>query len=316
MAHFSSSQETLLDAIADQIEALLPEPGVSQRMIGQLRLIRRDAEQLRCDVVSRPSVSIVAAGGKEALLLGRPCTYGRGAVFVSSVDVPDSFRVIPSSDGRPFLALSLAFEPELVERSLARFPKDPDRSASRCGSPASSGANRAVSIFPADAGLLDAFLRLLETALAVQQDSQNGGLKALSSVIEEEICVRMLSSPGARSMQALFQLTTAESRIRRSALWMRAHYRDDFRMEAAAQDAGMSPASFYAHFKSVMGLTPRRYIKMLRLFEAKRLMGEEGRSALEAALEVGFESASHFSREFAKEFGEAPGSWAKNARAS
>jgi transcriptional regulator GlxA family with amidase domain len=49
-----------------------------------------------------------------------------------------------------------------------------------------------------------------------------------------------------------------------------------------------------------------QYQKRLRLNEAKRLMLTERLDAATAALQVGYESASQFSREYARLFGAPP----------
>ncbi|OJA06917.1 helix-turn-helix domain-containing protein [Halomonas sp. QHL1] len=49
-------------------------------------------------------------------------------------------------------------------------------------------------------------------------------------------------------------------------------------------------------------LTPGQYQQRLRLFEARRLMLDEGYSASNAAFEVGHESVSQFTRKYGRLF--------------
>jgi AraC-like DNA-binding protein len=53
-------------------------------------------------------------------------------------------------------------------------------------------------------------------------------------------------------------------------------------------------------------MTPLQYQKQLRLLEARRLMVTDGFNAANAAYQVGYESASQFSREYARMFGTPP----------
>lgn len=55
-----------------------------------------------------------------------------------------------------------------------------------------------------------------------------------------------------------------------------------------------------------MSMTPLQYQKQLRLLEARRLMVADGANVMEAALQVGYESASQFSREYTRMFGTPP----------
>jgi AraC-like DNA-binding protein len=65
-------------------------------------------------------------------------------------------------------------------------------------------------------------------------------------------------------------------------------------------------SSFHQHFKAVTSMSPVQYQKVLRLQEARRLMLSQTNDARSAAREVGYVSASQFSREYARFFGSAP----------
>ena len=68
----------------------------------------------------------------------------------------------------------------------------------------------------------------------------------------------------------------------------------------------MSPSSFHQHFKAVTSMSPLQYQKVLRLHEARRLMLSRMMDAGSAGREVGYLSASQFSREYTRLFGSAP----------
>jgi AraC-like DNA-binding protein len=68
----------------------------------------------------------------------------------------------------------------------------------------------------------------------------------------------------------------------------------------------MSLSSFHQHFKAMTSMTPLQFQKQLRLLEARRLMVMEDANVAEAAYQVGYESASQFSREYSRMFGVAP----------
>lgn len=53
-------------------------------------------------------------------------------------------------------------------------------------------------------------------------------------------------------------------------------------------------------------MTPLQFQKELRLQAARRLMLSEQKGAAEAGLEVGYDDASHFSRDYKRHFGEPP----------
>src|SRR5687767_2453578 len=68
----------------------------------------------------------------------------------------------------------------------------------------------------------------------------------------------------------------------------------------------MSPSTFRQHFRALTGVSPLQYQKQLRLQEARQLMLNENLDAGSAAVRVGYESASQFSREYSRLFGAPP----------
>jgi transcriptional regulator GlxA family with amidase domain len=64
--------------------------------------------------------------------------------------------------------------------------------------------------------------------------------------------------------------------------------------------------NFRQHFRAVAGMSPLQYLKNLRLQDARQLMLNENLDASSAAVRVGYESASQFSREYSRLFGEPP----------
>ncbi len=73
-----------------------------------------------------------------------------------------------------------------------------------------------------------------------------------------------------------------------------------------ARAAGMSRSSFAERFARVIGMTPLNYLLQWRLAVAKNLLVREQLSVAEAALAVGYESASGFSTAFSRETGRSP----------
>ena len=66
------------------------------------------------------------------------------------------------------------------------------------------------------------------------------------------------------------------------------------------------PSTFRQHFRALTGLSPLQYQKQLRLQEARQLMLNQNLDTSSAAGQVGYESASQFSREYSRLFGDPP----------
>lgn len=76
----------------------------------------------------------------------------------------------------------------------------------------------------------------------------------------------------------------------------------------------MAPSTFHKYFKGITTLSPLQYQKRLRLGEAQRLMLSQGYDVTQAALSVGYESATQFIREYKRLFGEPPKRNIKNLK--
>lgn len=77
-------------------------------------------------------------------------------------------------------------------------------------------------------------------------------------------------------------------------------------LSTLAREAAMSRSLFAERFARVIGITPGNYLLQWRLATAKRLLVREQKSVGEAALAVGYESASGFSTAFSREVGLSP----------
>ena len=78
----------------------------------------------------------------------------------------------------------------------------------------------------------------------------------------------------------------------------------------------MSVAAFHTRFKAITSSPPLQYLKNVRLHKARMLMVNEGLNASGAAVKVGYESASQFSREFKRLLGNGPATVAAELRRS
>ena len=77
-------------------------------------------------------------------------------------------------------------------------------------------------------------------------------------------------------------------------------------IDELAAVAHMSASTLHQRFKQLTSMSPMQYQKQLRLQHARRLMLGSGLDAAAAAHQVGYESASQFSREYRRLFGTPP----------
>jgi AraC-like DNA-binding protein len=91
-------------------------------------------------------------------------------------------------------------------------------------------------------------------------------------------------------------------------------YTENLSVDELAAEANMSVSAFHHNFKSVTSTSPLQYLKSYRLHKARMMMIHDGMKASAAAIRVGYESPSQFSREFKRYFGVTPGEDAARIR--
>jgi AraC-like DNA-binding protein len=76
----------------------------------------------------------------------------------------------------------------------------------------------------------------------------------------------------------------------------------------------MGVSTLHHQFRAMTSMSPLQYQKHLRLQEARKLLLTESYDAGSAALEVGYESATQFSREYKRFFGQPPMRYVRTLR--
>jgi AraC-like DNA-binding protein len=237
--------------------------------------------------VFQPRLCLVLQGTKEVTIGERRMRYDPNNYFIASLEVPASGCVIEASVSRPYIGLSMALDPEAL---AALITATPGRTDSETSSFASS---------PVTTQLLDPWVRLM-ALLDAPQD-----IAVLAPMIEREILYRLLQGPQGALLRQIARSDSRLGQVRRAIAWIREHYDQPLRIEALAELAGMSAASFHRHFKAATAMSPLQYQKCLRLQQARRLL-IANQDATRAGYAVGYESASQFSREYARLFGVPP----------
>jgi transcriptional regulator GlxA family with amidase domain len=157
---------------------------------------------------------------------------------------------------------------------------------------------------------MDAWVRMLR--LMERPDD----IAALAPAYEREILYRVLQGANGWMLRDIATPDSALSRVNLAIQWIRRDFDKPLRVEALADRAAMSASAFHRHFKAATALSPLQYQKRIRLLQARMLLVSGGRSVTSAAFDVGYESATQFSREYARAFGLPPAQDAARVLAS
>lgn len=242
--------------------------------------------------VSDPAFCVIAQGSKEILLGDDRYRYDPAHYLLTTVDLPLIGQIIEASPERPYLGLRLELDPTLVGSVMVEAGHP---------SPQNHAAVRAINVSPLDAGLLDAvvrLVRLLETSPAEA--------RFLAPLLTREIVYRLLTGEQSDRLHHIAVLGGRTNRIVRAIERLRQEFDQPLRVEDVARELGMSVSGFHHHFKAVTAMSPLQFQKQLRLQEARRLMLGEDLDAASAGYRVGYDDASHFSREYKSLFGLPP----------
>jgi AraC-like DNA-binding protein len=292
-AHLRPMQNTLteLRAIAGRHTPGRYQPSALPRVA----LYRDGATPQPVSGVYQPMMALILSGAKEIAIGDRRLRYDPASYFIATVELPASGCIKLDQPGEPYLAVSL----DLDSDRLASVLSEADAS--------SPTAEPAFAVNPVTPELLDAWLRLLRLLDAPQD------IAVLAPLCEREILYRLVQGPQGAIVRQIARADSRLSQVRRAIALIRDRFDQTLRVEALAEEAGMSPASLHRHFRTATAMSPLQYQKSLRLQEARRLI-VAGRDVAAAAYAVGYESASQFSREYARLFGSPPSIDAKGIR--
>jgi AraC-like DNA-binding protein len=278
--------------LAHAVAGLCPTDGINATPIDGLVFMRASAgSMLPSHSIYRPCLCAVVQGAKQVSVGDQTLDYGLGQCLIVSVDLPAFGRVTQASVDEPYLAIALEFDVQMIRAVLEELPDAPV--------PA-EGLGRGILVAETTAALTDCLLRLVRL-LATPQ-----AIPVLYPAIMKEVCFWLLTGPHGSELCKLALPDGHTRRIAQAIYLIREHFTRAIRVQELAAAARMSLSSFHEHFKAVTSMTPLQYQKQLRLLEARRLMLVEGSSASGAAYQVGYESASQFSREYSRMFGVSP----------
>lgn len=211
-----------------------------------------------------------------------------GACAASSFGLPYSHELTGAAPELPYVGISLHLDVDMLTRVMRDMPHHAEQWACAV---AASDLNGAVG---------DAFLRLV----GLLDSPDDVGM--LAHPYETELYYRLLQSPMGNTLRQIGQSNDRIRQIKAAADWLGVNNGKPVAISDLATSCGMSVTSFYRHFKAVTGYTPLAFQRHIRLSEARKLLAAGRANVAGVAYEVGYQSASQFSREYKKLFGHSP----------
>ena len=137
-------------------------------------------------------------------------------------------------------------------------------------------------------------------------------VNALSSVLLVLIVRAYLEQGGEAPLGGILN-GLRDKRLRQLIQTVVSRPEDEWNIEKMTELANLSRAQLMRLFKQQTGISPHSFVNLIRLRQAAVLLRQTADSVLSVALNVGFQSETHFGKAFKKQYGISPGQYRKNA---
>jgi AraC-like DNA-binding protein len=135
----------------------------------------------------------------------------------------------------------------------------------------------------------------------------------IHNLIRQRMMLRERFSRNVDTLADDFKLNSYDVKfIRRVTEVVENHLSDfEFDVKQLQSMSGLSQTQLYRKLQALTGYSPSRFIRLLRLKRAARLIEEHHASITRIAFEVGFGNLSYFTKCFREEFGLSPSAYSR-----
>ncbi|ELE4692036.1 TPA: AraC family transcriptional regulator [Salmonella enterica] len=293
------NREAICLQLADKINHLKNNDKIISERLAGIRLLYGVEPGPRTPVMYQPGIIFLFSGHKIGYINKRKFRYDANEYLLLTVPLPFECETWATPEV-PLAGIRLDIDVLQLQELLMDIGED-----ERFQLPmAASGINSAT--------LSDEILCAVERLLDVMERPLDA--RILGKQIIREILYHVLMGPCGGALLALVSRQTHFSLISRVLKQIEMKYTENLNVEQLAAEANMSVSAFHHNFKAVTSTSPLQYLKSYRLHKARMMMIHDGMKASAAAMRVGYESASQFSREFKRYFGVTPGEDAARMR--
>lgn len=286
------NREDICALLTEKVKHLKNNEQNLRALLPDIQLLYGNQPCGRTPVMYRPGIVFLFSGYKIGYINERTFRYDANEYLLLTVPLPFECETFATEDA-PLAGLRLDVDVLQLQELLMDIGED----ALFHPSMAESGINSATlseEILCAAERLLDVMERPLDARILGKQ-------------IIREMLYHVLIGPRGGALMALVSRQTHFSQISRVLKRIESQYTESLSVDQLAAEANMSLSAFHHNFKSVTSTSPLQYLKAYRLHKARMMMVHDGVKASAAAMQVGYESASQFSREFKRYFGLTPG---------
>lgn len=291
-------QNHLSENLVDAFLHLAPAEGLYPTFTSNITLMRVDHSTSPVAVLQEPSIVLVIQGVKRGYIGKDIFQFRQGQCLFISIAIPfDCDTVVENNE--PMLAIAIKFESQMMVDLVTKLDKEQQvvTEDSHSGDLKLSCGLRVIDM---NATISEVALRLLNLFRSKQDTF------ILGEQVKRELVYRVLQASGGEFIKNLSAMASRNGVIYTICEIIQRDYYRNLTVQELAKQAGMSISLFHQTFKKVTNYSPLQYIKITRLHKARELIMNNKMGVAEAAYEVGYVSASQFSREFKRLFGIPP----------
>ena len=283
-----------MNKLIQNLTQLAAEEGYNTTAIPGVGVFKASESTGRVPLCYSQGIIFIAQGQKRVFFDQQAYDYNPDNYLVLTVPVPAECETIVEPN-EPLLSLIVDLDINMLSELVRVFDEHGQSTLT-----SSNEQNKGLFVSQSTEYLSCVIERLSACLLSPMQSS------VLGPGLVREIFYHILSGPQASPLFALVSHNTHLSRMERVLKHLHNNYQQSLDVEQLAQMANMSTSSFHRNFKSVTASSPIQYVKKIRLTRAREMLQDQGFKVKQAAAQVGYESATQFSREFSRYFGLSP----------
>lgn len=250
------------------------------------------------NAIYNPSLCIILQGAKSVGFGDEMSGYNEQRYLLTSTYMPLRVSLTDASKERPYISLTLNFSMDEIYEVLKNVEIKEDNMQK---------SQKGVFFGDLTEEILEPVLRFVWLL-----EKPKEKIKFLSDLAKKEILYTLVTSDKSGYFLSKFAMQgSVSNKILKAVAKIKNEFTQKLNMKEVARECDMSESSLYNNFKIVTSLSPIAFQKKIRLEEAKNLLATKNIGVAQVAFDVGYESASQFSREYTRMFGVPPKSIAK-----
>lgn len=270
---------------------LMPKPGRLATPIADFFLLRRDSRSPAEKCLDRPLAALIIQGDKKLQAGSQEYVISRDQSMVVAVEMPSVSSIVNASPEQPLLSAFFFLNRGIIADLLAEM--EPEQH--ECGA-----SRSIISVADAEPDFIKAMRRMTELLKKPEQ------IPILAPLIYRELHYLLLLGRHKNVLKNFYAQNVPNQQIFSATSYLKRHIGASVSIRELAEVTHMSESTLYRHFKAVTGYSPLQYHKELKLHEARRIMRAENIPVTDAAIRVGYESVTQFTREYKRLFGLPP----------